>query len=661
MTITAVERRRRALWSAAERSDAAAGASAVEPASAWRPAPLLVATEPLRRLAADTGDRRDPLGGAPIPDHVLAELSRGRGRGGALPSGIRGAAQQLFGADLSAVRLHTDERADALARSVQSVAFSHGADVYFSSGSFEPRSDAGSRLLAHELAHVAEGSAGGHGPGGIVGRADDAAEERADRAAQRIAPALRRSVGGTVSARPADRASGDATSSPVAGPPIDRAPLTRQPLRRKITATSADIAATRREKSGMKKLTGAKDGLDKLGKLLDIHRTKTDQQEQIGTLTAITGLARAWLAKHTDPKEAATRALLEDVLAEASRDLGQARAQQRYVNDMRAGYLVPENRVRLAHDSTATPFTQHLNVDVPVKASAASASAAPDKTYLPNHPARAGAELIREAGLTEAEITAIKMYTGSAYLFMNPATAGDSEWLAQQVPAMQHVLDSQARTVGQRTVDTGKMREEGVVHSGVAMQGLAKMEVKKGTSYRGARMTPEKFDEAYGKRSHVVYKGFTSTGLEESTADLYARGGGERKPDPDQTVSVKCFFEVNDARDIKAISETPRENEWLLLPGASFEITKIVDAKQGDPGAPGVTPATAWKEVYLTQVSPKDVPPEKPAVPAAPAVPASMQKLASGDFSVPPRPAVPRPTLGPLLAMQNLARGKFQR
>lgn len=439
----------------------------------------------------------------------------------------------------------------------------------------------------------------------------------------------------------------------------------RAVLRRTITATSADIAATRRAKSGLNRLVGTKDSLDKIGKLLDLHRTKTDQQEQIVTLTAITGLTKEWLAKHTDPKEAPTRALLEDILAEASRDLGRAQAQQRYVNDMRAGDMVPTNRGRMAHESTATPFTQHLNTGMAAKGNAAIASAAPGKTYHPDHPARAGAEMIRAAGLTEAEITAIKLYTGSAYLFINPATARDTEWLDKQVPAMQKILDAQASAVGQRTVDTDKMREEGVVHTGVAMQGLAKMEVKKGTTYRGARMTPEKFDETYGKKTHVVYKGFTSTGLLESTADLYARGGGERKPDPDQTVSVKCFFEVNDARDIKPISEIAVENEWLLLPGASFEITKIVNVKQGDPGKPGVTPATAWKEVHLKQISPKEVPPEKPAAPTAPP---SMQKLANGDFAVPatrrPRaaPALPKPTLGPssALAMQNLARGKFQ-
>lgn len=447
----------------------------------------------------------------------------------------------------------------------------------------------------------------------------------------------------------------------------DTAPLPRTVLRRTIAATSADIVAARRGKGALKTLAGTKDGLDKIGKLLDLHRTKTDQQEQVVILTAITGLTRDWLAKHTDPKDAAARAVLEDILAEASRDLGQAQTQQRYVNDMRAGDMVPANRSRMAHEATATPFTQHLNVGMPAKGTNAMASAAPNKTYHPDHPARAGAELIRAAGLTEAEVTAIKLYTGSAYLFINPATARDTEWLDKQVPTMQKILDAQANAVGQRAVDADAMREEGVVHTGVAMQSLAKMEVKKGTTYRGARMTQAKFDETYGKKTHVVYKGFTSTGLVESTADNYAKGAGERKPDPDQTVSVKCFFEVNDARDIKAISEIAVENEWLLLPGASFEITKIVDLKQGDPGKPGVTPATAWKEVYLKQVSPKEVPPEKPQAPAAPA---AMQNLASGDFSVPaaprsrmaPRPT-PKPTLGPssALAMQNLARGKFQR
>lgn len=65
---------------------------------------------------------------------------------------------------------------------------------------------------------------------------------------------------------------------------------------------------------------------DKIGKLLGLHGAKTERQEQIVALTAMTGLTQQWLAKDTDPKDAPTGLLLEDILAEASRDLGQAPA-----------------------------------------------------------------------------------------------------------------------------------------------------------------------------------------------------------------------------------------------------------------------------------------------------------------------------------------------
>lgn len=65
-----------------------------------------------------------------------------------------------MGADLSAIRLHTDDRATALNRSMSALAFTHGRDVFFRDGMPDTGGESGMKLLVHELAHtVQQGSA----------------------------------------------------------------------------------------------------------------------------------------------------------------------------------------------------------------------------------------------------------------------------------------------------------------------------------------------------------------------------------------------------------------------------------------------------------------------------------------------------------------------
>jgi hypothetical protein len=159
--------------------DAAAPAPGLTGLSLPRPAPSV------RRSATGA----DPLGGATIPAEVLTALRRRQGGGQPLPETVAAPAGETLGHDLSGVRVHTDAEADGIARSVQSVAFSFGTDIYFTAGSYRPQESGGQQLLGHELAHVAQAETGS---GGVIGRADDPAEAAADRAATGVVAALRR-------------------------------------------------------------------------------------------------------------------------------------------------------------------------------------------------------------------------------------------------------------------------------------------------------------------------------------------------------------------------------------------------------------------------------------------------------------------------------------
>ncbi len=87
-------------------------------------------------------------------------LSFTRGGGSPLPSETRSFMESRFGYSLKDVRIHTDSRDASLARDLNAEAFTSGSDIYFREGRYAPGTQAGTRLLAHELTHVIEQRAG---------------------------------------------------------------------------------------------------------------------------------------------------------------------------------------------------------------------------------------------------------------------------------------------------------------------------------------------------------------------------------------------------------------------------------------------------------------------------------------------------------------------
>ncbi len=71
-----------------------------------------------------------------------------------------------FGRDFSHVRVRADVDAAASARALHARAYTRGSELVFGAGEYAPASDAGRRLLAHELAHVVQQDGGGPLPAG---------------------------------------------------------------------------------------------------------------------------------------------------------------------------------------------------------------------------------------------------------------------------------------------------------------------------------------------------------------------------------------------------------------------------------------------------------------------------------------------------------------
>lgn len=139
----------------------------------------------------------DPLGGTTVGPDTAGRLARPTG-GKPLAAGVRGQMESAFDADFGSVRVHEGADASALARDVSATAFTHGEHIYLGSGAQGAHTEAGQRLLAHELTHVVQARstpAPASGGAPVIGRADDPSEVEADRVAGGVIAALRRQAG----------------------------------------------------------------------------------------------------------------------------------------------------------------------------------------------------------------------------------------------------------------------------------------------------------------------------------------------------------------------------------------------------------------------------------------------------------------------------------
>jgi hypothetical protein len=99
--------------------------------------------------------RREASSGTP---QVVKDVLRTAGR--PLEPSTKKTMANHFGHDFSRVRVHTDTRAAESVRAVSANAYAVGEHVAFAAGRYAPGTPAGDRLIAHELAHVRQQSAG---------------------------------------------------------------------------------------------------------------------------------------------------------------------------------------------------------------------------------------------------------------------------------------------------------------------------------------------------------------------------------------------------------------------------------------------------------------------------------------------------------------------
>ena len=111
-------------------------------------------------LAQDGVQAKSESEGASVSEGFESELSGTKGAGQRIPYPARAEMENAFGADFSNVRLHTDSHAVDMSRRIGAHAFTHGNDIYFNQGMFNPSTADGQHLLAHELTHTIQQGVG---------------------------------------------------------------------------------------------------------------------------------------------------------------------------------------------------------------------------------------------------------------------------------------------------------------------------------------------------------------------------------------------------------------------------------------------------------------------------------------------------------------------
>ncbi|MFY9152173.1 MAG: DUF4157 domain-containing protein [Prolixibacteraceae bacterium] len=92
---------------------------------------------------------------AGIPDlETDRMITNSRGSGNSMESSVQAKMGNGFGADFSSVRIHTDSNAALASKQLGAQAFTTGNDIFFNSGKYNPETQSGKKLLAHELTHT---------------------------------------------------------------------------------------------------------------------------------------------------------------------------------------------------------------------------------------------------------------------------------------------------------------------------------------------------------------------------------------------------------------------------------------------------------------------------------------------------------------------------
>jgi hypothetical protein len=115
--------------------------------------PLAENITPLIQSSSLSSENREQA-----PSHIESQINVTRGTGSFMDSKAKSFMEDRFGVDFSEVNIHTNSQAAQMSQDLNAKAFTVGNDIYFNQGQYNPNSNNGKHLLAHELTHTVQQS-----------------------------------------------------------------------------------------------------------------------------------------------------------------------------------------------------------------------------------------------------------------------------------------------------------------------------------------------------------------------------------------------------------------------------------------------------------------------------------------------------------------------
>ena len=116
---------------------------------------------------------------ATLDKDIMHRIESQRGSGKPLEPEPRSEMEGAFGHNFDQVKVHSDSEANKLSSDLGAKAFTTGKDIFFREEAYEPHSQAGKKLLGHELTHVVQQSNASKAMKQVIGQERDTLEMEA--------------------------------------------------------------------------------------------------------------------------------------------------------------------------------------------------------------------------------------------------------------------------------------------------------------------------------------------------------------------------------------------------------------------------------------------------------------------------------------------------
>jgi hypothetical protein len=313
--------------------------------------------------------------------------------------------------------------------------------------------------------------------------------------------------------------------------------------------------------------------------LVRYERAGENRQKRTSLLEQLDALCTDWYNKHArskDPQDVARRGLVESLMDSIPIERGalaRSQAQDIYMGNIAMAGQAPSYVP--PPPSPDAVITVDEGSDDPAEKYALEALTTASKSGVAGGMDKQARNVMEGSSLTEAEVAAIRIFTGEDYKYINPAMAGSTwegknpqdkeSWLTENI--------AKEKANKSPTFDRGAsykaMREEGGLHAGVAMQGLRKLPLFTGQVYRGAGYTDEDFRKGIVVGKVFAFSAFASSSKNRAVAEKFAR---DQK---DKTCMVIFVLHDSGGRDVSKLSLAANEAEVTLLPGSKYSVEYV--------------------------------------------------------------------------------------